>query len=242
MKTRLPLALAALAIAAASPASAQDDEYERPVQQPTGWYAGGDFTFAHPEGEFHDFVRQGFGGGAHVIRKLDRAGIVGLRLDGGFVVYGSEHQRVALSPTVGGRIQVDLNTTNNIAFVGVGPQVGLPNGLLRPYVNGFAGVSYLFTESSLQGTSSGETFASTTNYHDATFSWGGGAGVYVPVRRGASPISIDAGLRYHNNGQARYLREGDIHDNPDNTITVTPVRSDTDLLTFHLGVSVGISH
>ena len=41
--------------------------------------------------------------------------------------------------------------------------------------------------------------------------------------------------------QAEYLREGDIQDNPDGSITLFPVRSDTDLLTFHVGFSVGIA-
>ena len=33
----------------------------------------------------------------------------------------------------------------------------------------------------------------------------------------------------------------DIEDNPDGSITLYPVRSDTDLLTFHIGFSVGIT-
>jgi len=55
-------------------------------------------------------------------------------------------------------------------------------------------------------------------------------------------VSLDLGVKYHNNGEAEYLREGDIIDNEDNTITVFPTRSDTDLLTFHIGVSIGIAH
>ena len=74
-----------------------------------------------------------------------------------------------------------------------------------------------------------------------TLAYGGGAGLYIPVRRGHSPISIDAGLAYRRNGRADYLLEGGIEDNPDGSITLDPIRSDTDLLTFHIGVSVGIS-
>lgn len=46
-------------------------------------------------------------------------------------------------------------------------------------------------------------------------------------------------VTYHNNGEADYLREGDIRDNFDVTITVFPVRSDTDLFSFQAGVTVG---
>jgi opacity protein-like surface antigen len=240
MRTRTAALLAGLALAAA-PAAARA-QYEPSTREPTPWYVGGSLSYARPQGEFRQNVKQGFGGDLHAIYRLDQAGIVGLRMDGAFLVYGDEHETVPLSSTIGGRVDVDLNTTNNIAFVGIGPQVGVPTGRLRPYANGYVGMSYLFTESSVKGTSSGETFASTTNYHDATFSWGGGAGLYVPLSRSSvSPVSLDLGLRYQNNGRARYLRRGDITDNPDNTITVHPRHSDTDLLTFQVGVSVGIS-
>ena len=244
MRTRSIALTLALGLTAASRAHAQYDiaRHERTTREPTPWVVGGDFAFAKPQGAFRDNVKQGFGGGAHVIYRLDPAGIVGLRLDGGFLVYGDEHRTVPFSNTVGGRVNLDLNTTNNIAFVGIGPQLGVPNGRLRPYVNGYAGMSYLFTQSSVRGTSSGEAFASSTNYHDGTFSYGGGAGLYVPLHRGPSPVSLDLGVRYHDNGRARYLREGDITDNNDNTITVHPRYTDTDLLSFHLGVSVGVSH
>jgi hypothetical protein len=163
-----------------------------------------------------------------------------LRVDASLLNYGHERQRVLLSPTIGGRIAVDLTTDNNIAFVGAGPQLGLPTGAVRPYVNGFVGVSYIFTESHVGGSSSGESFASTTNYDDASFAYGGGAGVYVPLGHRRNPISLDAGVTYRHNGAAQYLRRGDIVDNADGSISVYPVYSETNLLTFHLGATIGL--
>jgi hypothetical protein len=241
MRTRISLALLGMFLAA-SPAAAQYDHYATAGSPdgPPRWYLGGGLAYGRPEGEFADFVDDSFGGSIHTMVRLDERGILGLRLDGGFLVYGSETFRVPLSNTIGGRIRVDVNTTNNIAYVGVGPQIGLPTGRIRPYVNGYAGVAYLFTESSVRGSGSGESFARTNNYDDATFSYGGGAGLYIPVRHGASPISVDLGVKYLNNGRAKYLREGDIEDGPDGTLFVNPVRSDTDVLAFHVGVSVGV--
>ena len=236
------LVAAALLLAAAPAAHAQDDDdIYAPVNEPTGGFAGGSLFFARPQGEFGDYVDRGWGGGIHYLHRLSRDGQLALRVDGSFLNYGHERQRVLLSPTVGGRISVDLTTTNNIGFLGVGPQVGVPSGVVRPYVNGFVGVSYIFTSSSLNGVDDANDFARTTNYDDAAFSYGGGAGLYIPLRRGPSPISIDAGLAYRANGEVEYLREGDIVDHPDGSITLLPVRSRTDLLTFHLGVSIGIS-
>jgi hypothetical protein len=245
MRSRKTIFATLFAAALLLPATihAQDDcdcEYDRRgPRRPTGGFLGGRLEFAQPQGEFGDRVDQGVGGNLHYIHQLDRDGLVGIRVDAEAITYGYERQRVMLSPTVGGRILADLVTTNNIAFLGAGPQIGVPNGTLRPYAHGFAGVSYLFTTSSLEGSASGEPFASTTNFDDVTFAYGGGAGLYVPLRRGPSPISLDLGATYRNAGQAEYLREGDITDHPDGSITLRPVRSDTDMLTFHVGVTVG---
>ncbi len=241
MKTSASALLLAAALVAAADLAAQRRHHSDFPREPSGVFAGGSFAYARPQGEFRDFVEQGFGGGGHFIWQPGRRGPLGLRVDGSFLVYGSETQQVPLSPTVGGRITVDLNTTNNIGFLGVGPQVGLPDGRLRPYVGGFVGVAYLFTESSLTGADDEYEFARTNNYDDATLSWGGRAGLYVPVHRGSTPVSLDLGATWLNNGEAEYLREGDIVDHPDGSISFTPSRSDTDLLTFHVGVSVGIS-
>lgn len=250
---RYGMLLAAAMLAAPAALAAQDDDcdyyndcdYEEHVERPTGGFFGGSFTIAQTQGEFSDYVDGGLGGNLHYIHALDPAGWLALRVDGGFAIYGYERQRVPLSSTLGGRILVDLTTSNDIAWIGVGPQIGVPNGSLRPYVNGYAGYSYLATSSSVSGTDyyyDDEDLFTTTNFDDWSFSYGGGAGVYIPVRGGSQPVSIDLGVRYHNNGEAEYLREGDIQDNPDGSITLYPVRSDTDLLTFHIGFSVGITH
>lgn len=229
---------------AASAAHAQahdrDDHGRRFAQRPSGAYAGASFNYARPQGEFSDYVEQGFGGDVHLLYQPAARGVLGLRLDAGFLTYGHERMRVPLSSTIGGRVLVDVNTSNNIAYVGVGPQIGLPDGRFRPYVGGFVGFTYLYTESSVEGRNDDHSFARTTNYDDATFSYGGRAGVYVPLRGGASPISLDLGAVYLNNGEAAYLREGDIVDDAHGSISFTPSRSDTDLLNFRVGATVGI--
>jgi len=240
--------MAAMALALVSSAAvAQDDmgyghdrEYDYDDRRLPRSYVGGELALGSPQGEFHDFVNNAIGGGAHYILRLDDAGLLGLRVDAGLLNYGHERQSVRLSNTIGDRIGVDLTTDNNIAFLGAGPQIGLPTGAFRPYVNGFVGVSYIFTSSSVRDRWSDESFASTTNYDDASFAYGGGAGLYIPVSRRRNPVSIDAGLQYRHNGRADYLVEGSITDYPDGSISIDPVRSQTNLLTFHLGVSVGV--
>jgi hypothetical protein len=245
MTARALLPALTLLLLAAAPLAAQDcdcEDWPDRTRFPTGGYAGGSFVYGQPQGDFGRQVDDALGGDMHYIHRLDRDGWVGVRVSGGFLNYGYERQRVPFSSTVGERVMLDLVTTNNIAYVGVGPQIGLPNGRLRPYAHGFAGVSYMFTSSSVSGSSSHESFAESTNFDDATFAYGGGAGVYVPLRHGPSPISLDLGVTYRNAGEAAYLREGDIQDLPDGGIVLNPRRSETDMVAFHIGFSVGISH
>jgi len=159
MRSRLLLLAAAAVALAAHPAAAQhrghhhhdDDRDDYDYSSAPRHYLGGELTVASPQGEFHDFVDSGWGGGIHYLLRADRDGWLALRVDASLLNYGHERQRVILSPTIGGRIGVDLTTDNNIAFIGAGPQIGLPTGAFRPYLNGFVGVSYIFTESAVRG-------------------------------------------------------------------------------------------
>jgi hypothetical protein len=54
-------------------------------------------------------------------------------------------------------------------------------------------------------------------------------------------VLLDLGVKYHGNGEVEYLKKGDIVDNPDGTITITPTRSQANLLTFQIGVQIGAS-
>ncbi len=168
---------------------------------------GGSLVYAQPRDDFRLNVKQGVGIDGNGHYKLDRRGILSLGLEGGFLTYGRETERVPLSSTIGGRIQVDLTTSNNILWLGLGPQLTAPSGPIRPYVGATAGFSYFVTESSVDGTYNDEAFAKTNNYDDATFAWTGGGGLLIPV--GTSRMgAIDIGVRYHANGNVRYLHMG----------------------------------
>ena len=242
-------ALAALSIVITSPAAIGA---QQPIRTPNRFatsagepriMGGLSFDIGQPNGSFNRYVDEALGIGAHGLYRVGRSGALAVRLDGGFLNYGRETTRVALSSTVGGRIMVDLTTTNNIAWLGVGPQLMAPSGVVRPYANGIAGLSYFATTSSVQGTHADDVpFARTTNYDDTQFSWGGGAGVLVPVNTGArTQVFLDFGARYHDNGRnVRYLREGGIHDVPNGDVRLDVIHSRADLITYHLGVSIGV--
>lgn len=236
IRATVTLALFAVSGLPAS-AAAQNDIDVRPVRA----HAGGAFTIASPAGEFGDYVSTGWGVAGHFTLGLAGEGAFGLRADAGYINYGREKKRVCLSQTVGCRIQVDLTTSNDIFYFNLGPEFALPAGPVRPYANLSGGFAWFATVSSVEGTSSSDDdFARTTNFDDITFAWQAGTGLRIALPWGDSPVFLDLGVRYHTNGEAEYLREGGIIDNPDGTITLNPIRSETNLLAIHIGVTAGI--
>jgi len=216
------------------------DQGARPTgPQRSPGFLGVAFTYASPQGDFRDNVRQGFGGDVTGHWKLDRQGIFSLGAELGYIGYGRETNRVPLSSTIGGRILVDVTTSNNIFWMGVGPQLTIPAGPIRPYVSGTAGFAVFWTESSVEDSDSNEDFASTTNYHDATFAWTGGGGFLIPVGK-SKQGAIDIGVRYHANDKTRYLRKGDIIDLPSGDIELRVRESKTPMLSWRLGMRWGL--
>lgn len=210
------------------------------VLTPPVVYVGGHGQYARPVGEFGDHVKHGGGLGAHLVWPVQRGGAFALRVDGGFLIYGSETRRVCFSGTVGCRIELDLTTTNTIAHGHIGPQLMMQSGPVRPYANAGIGFSYFATTSQVEGTNNNDAIASTTNFDDITLAWTSGGGLLIPLSSGRTPVMLDLGARYHGNGEVEYLKKGDITDNPDGSITLNPTRSDANLITFQIGVSVGI--
>jgi hypothetical protein len=239
MKTRTLRALALIAaLAAARGITAQTLDVHEDQQRtmPSRWFGSFSLLAAQPLGEFDDYINVGGGVSGGVMYQLGPNSPVALRIDAGYVLYGSEKTRIHPFP----RLEGDITTNNSIVFAGIGPQFMVPDGMFRPYLGGSVGLAYFFTQSSLDGITSGsDQILETTNFDDVTFALSGAGGIYIPLKRGLKPISLDIGARYHANGRARYLREGSIQDNPDNSITIDPIESETNLLTWHLGIAVG---
>lgn len=232
-------AFSALMLLTPTLAFAQGPERDQDtINRPIRGAAGASFSYGRPVGDFLRYVNEGYGFDAFLRFNIEPQGILSLRMDGGLVVYGNETFRVPLSGTIGGRILVDLTTSNNIVWMGLGPQVTLPLGPIRPYGNASIGFSYFFTESSVEGSESELDFASTTNYSDAAFRYGFGWGILIPFQTTGTEWGIDFGAIYHGNGQVRYLREGGIVDLPDGSIILQPIQSDANLFTYRLGFSV----
>lgn len=191
-----------------------------------------------PHGEFENYVDFSYGIGGYFVFDLDRRARWGVRLDGSYLIYGSETVQRPLSHTIQ-RVWVDVTTRNQIITLFVGPQLTLGSGALQPYLNAGLGFSYFFTESGVSGTSDLEEFASSTNYDDFTVALASGGGLQVRLSR---RVSLTFSAQYVHNGQVRYLREGSIHEAPDGSIWFRPIESETNLIVYQLGVVIPLLH
>jgi len=203
---------------------------------------------AVPQGEFADRIDGvGFGLAGDFVVQIPNTP-VGLGLSGTFLTYGRETIRERFGGGALGRVEVDVVTSNNIALGHVLLRLQPPSGAFRPYADALVGVGYLFTESRIEDIDDFDDdrdIASSTNFDDATLSYGIGGGVMAQVYSGQSGdsgrpfvVSIDARVRYLFGGEADYLREGGISSDRDGNLLLDVTRSSTDLLLPQLGVSI----
>jgi hypothetical protein len=191
---------------------------------------------AQPIGEFRGQIDRAWGLGASVRYHFRRLPAFGLRGDVTWLNYGNENKTVPLSPTIN-RVFVDMHTMNNIAILGFGPELMVPRGPIRPYIFGFAGYSYFYTESSANDDNGGGSFASSTNFDDGGFASGWGGGVHIPLVFRRVAAAFDAGARMTRNGTRSYLRRGDIIDQADGSLLLDPRTTIANFWQYHLSVS-----
>jgi opacity protein-like surface antigen len=196
---------------------------------------------SRPLGDLKSNIGFGYGGSAAYMFRLDHSGVLSLRGDGALLDYGHESMHVPLSPTIGGRIQVKVVTSNYVVPLSVGPQLTWPTGSVRPYVTAGIGGQYFYTESHIADRNEDSNAFSTTNQHDWTSAWVAGGGLYVQLaKKSGVNISLDLGVQYMNGGHAQYLKPGSIEDLANAQIRITPLESDTRMTLVRAGVRIGL--
>jgi hypothetical protein len=235
------LALAALPLTLAAQRPSSRTTRDVPAGPPST-FGGFDLMYAAPQGQFKNYVNGAFGIGGHLLHQLDDDGIIAVRADLGFLIYGNRTARQPLGGGALGLINVDVTTSNNIVNGGLGLQLMAPGTTVRPYVNAGVGFSYFFTESSVEGSGTQyQPFASSQNFSDGGFSPSYGGGLYIPLSVAGSRVSLDIGAVMQRNEDVQYLTKNSITFTTTNAPpTITSVRSAADFVTFRLGVTFGI--
>ncbi len=202
------------------------------------WQVGGALDIGQPVGDFTQQVNNAVGLQAHLLLQLDRRGNAALRLQAGWLNYGSESEQVCLGATPGCRIEARVITSNNILSLGVGPEWSIPLGAFRLYGHGLVGVSRFATLSALDGGILPDFVAADENFGDAGFFWSGGGGVRMPLSKHSA---LDFGVAYQGHGRREYLTEGGITDNPDGSLNFDVKRSAADLFAIRIGFSTALA-
>lgn len=206
-----------------------------PVYRKSMVSMGGSIGAVVPQGEFGRAVGTGFGANFQVVAGLEPSNTLAFRFDAGYVNYGSE--QYTFYGAGWGPVGPNIRTTNNIATFGVGPQLQVSEGPIRPYINGFVGMGYFFTQSTAND--GWYDFARTLNYDDWAFGYGLGGGLAVNLGPG-SPVSLLFDVQYRRHDDVQYLREGSIVDDGFGGVIVNPIVSNADFWNFQMGVSWGL--
>ncbi len=208
------MAAAAVLLLAAASAFGQDDVIPGSDGK---WEAGLTGGAAFPMGAFKANVGgAGWSLAFYAGHRLGRSP-VSFGFDLYYMNYGLRSHDEYLSGGI--PVRVEVNTTNNVVqglfYLRCQPR----RGRIRPYIEGLAGVSYLYTWTSVYGTEYPyDEITSDTNFDYLTFSAGGGAGLDLylsgghPLPKGGRTIEcrLDLKVRYLVGGRAQYLREDSI--------------------------------
>ena len=170
--------------------------------------------------------------------------------DIGFMICGNETFNAPFSMTIR-RVEVEVETTNNMFLTDLTTRLFIGRGPVRPYLEGHAGLSYLWTSSKIKDIDvENEEIASSKNYDDLTTNKAFGVGFLIPLvkvgntsgRKSSlefATICLDLRFLYWWGGKAQYLRRGSISEDPDTGDLVYDVReSRTDMTSAHIGIAV----
>ena len=231
-------------------AKAQEFEDFENFDGPTKFQGGIGLVVGVPTGEFGENVTEPGGGitGYGGYRIPGSPAIIGLSI--GYMIYGRESRRERFSLTIPD-VTVRVVTENNIVMSNMFLRLQPREGVMRPYVEGLLGFHYLFTKTTIKDipTLHENDIASSVNFDDLAFTYGGSAGFMIRLydgteKRQTQPggvksISLDFRIRYLNGSNASYLKRGDLV-RGSGTVTLNTTRSRTSITTIFLGVAVDI--
>ncbi len=166
----------------------------------------------------------------------------GVGLDFGFLIFSTENEFRPFSyaiPEVG----VEVERMNSMVNAHLVFQVSPFIGRIQPYAEAYGGFSYYFTTTSIKSDYHDEVIASDVNFDDFAFSYGAGGGFkifltdFTSEDSESTEILLDLKVRYLAGTEAEYLTEHDVEvDQNAGIVTYFPRKSETDMLTFSIGV------
>jgi len=181
---------------------------------------GIEFVLAEPLGEFR---RTGSHAAGLAIHGVTRGSPLGVRIDGGWMVYDHNYQGYGVS------------TMSQIGSLMVGPQLTLGQGSTRIYGFLLGGGSLFWSDMNY----SDSCGCSDSDFIDGdlTFSRSAGAGVLLQLSR---KVGLDFGVRETRHDRVTYFPAGGLTDNGDGTYSGTQVTTAVLQRVWQVGVSIAL--
>lgn len=212
---------------------------------------GANFYVGIPQGEFkNNLNRNGYGINFEGFWTPPQSAFsIGINL--GFLNYGSLTRTEPFSYTIPD-VTVNVTNSNNIINYHLIFLVKPNTAFVKPYIQGFFGGAYIYTETKIENRATAEEIASSTNFDDYAWSYGAAAGLMIDLYKTKQTIpqnqeqtiesTIDLKLNlkvsYLYGSDAEYLKEGSIRYLGAGQISYDVLRSKTDLLGIHIGLII----
>jgi hypothetical protein len=199
--------------------------------------------YGQPLGPFADNVRRGFGLDGMGTIGLDSRGIFSLKGELGWMRLNSKSEFFIID-TGFEFLELESETTSGVLMLGVGPQLAVPFGPIRPYVGGSVGFARFATSTAIKlsadqsNTGQEETIDDQTVSSDFILSLAASGGIRFELPFMGRGILGDLGVRWHRNGEAEYVSSEGVVYNGSGQPTITPTRSDADFLVYRLGIVI----
>ena len=213
------------------------------------------FVATDPRGEFDLNTDTGFGFTGSYLYAFGRQRVFALGATGTVQSYGRTSRRAILSPTIPD-IRVDVETTNNNAYLQGIAQLKAPTGAVQPYAVATGGLGWFFTTTSLEDRFTDTVVLSDTNQSDGTWVLGGGGGLLIRIYQGQprpdvdgqgrvvgerDPVRayLDLGARFLRGGEVEYLTEGTlVTDDGEVDLDERLVESEIEAMQYQVGLTV----
>lgn len=195
-------AAAILALPTAGAAQGHDDGHGGFWTRPHGeFFLYGEAALS--AGGLHSYADLGGGLGAGGTLFLDRMRNAALRVEGRLSAYegGFNHPPHTTTGLRGMRVGTDIT----IISVGIGPQVYLRTGSVRPYVYGTLGFARLVGDTNARGYMDDEPVSRSVDLDGTGAALSAGGGISVQVRGGDRPVAVDVSASYQHHGIADHL-------------------------------------
>jgi hypothetical protein len=169
---------------------------------------GGYIVFGFPTGDWADVAGFSMGLDGTNITRPDPDKPFAVRSSMGWAFNFSNTSDVPQANLASGT-SLDLQTSNNSLWFGVGPEFGKPAGATRPFVFATAGFNIYWTNSKLEGMVGTQPYSANVGSTSTVFAWSAGAGLRKDMKK-APGGKVELSAEYHSGIGHKYVLPSEV--------------------------------